>query len=370
MTVEFEYDALPGRVVFASGALARIADEVDRLGVERVLLVAGHGRMDAHGEQVRTVLGHRCVGWFDEIRVHVPVTLAHKGVAAARSAAADALVCVGGGSATGMAKAIARELALPIVAVPTTYSGSEMTPIWGTTSGRRKQTGQDRVVLPRTVIYDPELTLSMPPGVTGPSGMNALAHCIEALYAPHANPVTSTLAEEGIRALAGGLPEVVAHGDDAEARAAVLYGAYLAGATLAVAGTSVHHKIAHILGGTWDLPHGPLHAILLPHTVAFVVPAVPDAIAAAARALGTTDVPGTLFDLLLTLGIPPRLTAIGMPAEAFDQAVDTIVERRPVSPLPVEPGPVAALLRSAFDGVRPKGAGTPATWDRTAPPTD
>lgn len=353
MTIDFAYDALPGRVVFASGARARVAEEVDRLGVQRVLLVAARGRMDAHGEQIRAGLGSRCVGWFDEIRVHVPVTLVRSGVAAAQATSADALVSLGGGSATGMAKAIARELGLPIVAVPTTYAGSEMTPIWGTTSDHRKQTGRDHAVLPRTVIYDPELTVSMPPGVTGPSGMNALAHCIEALYGPQANPVTSTLAEEGIRALAGGLPHVVEHGDDLDARASVLYGAYLAGATLAVAGTSVHHKIAHILGGTWDLPHGRLHAILLPHTVAFAAPAVPDAMARAARALEVSDVPAGLFDLLRTLEITPKLTAVGMPAAAFDQAVDAVVEGRPPSPRPVERAAAAAMLRGAFDGTPP-----------------
>jgi alcohol dehydrogenase class IV len=353
MGLAFVHDALPGRIVFEPGARRRVPAEADRLGVERVLLIAGHGSSAAAAEEIRDALGDRCVGWYDEVRVHVPAHLARGGVTAARETGADALVCVGGGSATGMAKAIALELALPIVAVPTTYAGSEMTPIWGTTSDRRKHTGRDLRVLPRTVIYDPELTLSLPPPVAGPSGMNAMAHCVEALYAPNTNPMMCVLAEEGIRALRHGLPALMVHGHDIDARSTVLYGAYLAGASLAVAGTSIHHKIAHILGGAWNLPHAPLHAILLPHCVAFVAPAARTAMERIARALNAADAPSALFDLLDALGVDPRLTSIGMPADAFDDAVQMVVAAQPESPRPVERAAVATLLRRALDGKPP-----------------
>lgn len=353
MTLAFDHEALAGRVVFGPGARHRIAEEVDRVAARRVLLIAGRGSTATAAEQAHAALGPRAGARFDEIRVHVPVELAGRAVAAAREAAADALVCLGGGAAIGLGKAVALELGLPVIAVPTTYSGSEMTPIWGTTGGRTKRTGRDLRVLPRTVIYDPELTVSLPPDVSGPSGINALAHCIEALYAPGADPPTALLAEEGIRALARALPAVVADGTDLQARSTALYGAYLAGASLALTGTSVHHKIAHLLGGRWDLPHAPMHAILLPHSVAFVAPAVPDALRRIAAALDTEAVPSALFDLLAALGIPRALTRIGMPAAALDDAVRLVVDAAPASPREVGEDAIRHLLRGALHGAPP-----------------
>jgi alcohol dehydrogenase class IV len=183
--------------------------------------------------------------------------------------------------------------------------------------------------------------------------MNAMAHAIEALYAPNTTPVVRMLAGEAIRALNDALARVVADGSDLDARGTALYGAYLAGGALAVAGTSIHHGIAHILGGTWNLPHAPLHATLLPHTVAFAAPAVGDALAPAAEAMDVDDVPAALFDLLTRLGIGPALTSAGMPADALDEAVDAILDARPTSPRPVERRTVERLLSSAFAGTPP-----------------
>lgn len=353
MTLDFVHDALPGRVRFGAGARAHVADEVERLGARRVLLIGRRGSAEAVASELRDTLGDRCAGWFDRVAVHVPTGLAASAVAMAREVRADALLCAGGGSAIGTAKMVALELDLPIVAVPTTYAGSEMTPIWGTTSDRRKQTGRDLRVLPRTVVYDPELTITLPPQVSGPSGMNALAHAIEALYAPHTTPVVRLLAGEAIRALNEALPRVVADGSDLDARGTALYGAYLAGGALAVAGTSIHHRIAHILGGTWNLPHAPLHAVLLPHTVAFAAPAVGDALAPAATAMGVEKVPAALFDLLTRLRIGPALTSAGMPADALGEAVDAVLHARPSSPRPVERRAVDRLLSGAFAGTPP-----------------
>lgn len=305
MSPPFTHDTLPGRVRFGSGVVAEAGTEVDRLGGTRVLLVGRRGSAARVTGRIADDLGARCVGWFDDVAMHVPGDFAAAAVAAAREADADALVCVGGGSAIGTAKIVARKLGPPILAVPTTYAGSEMTPIWGTTSDGHKKTGPDLWVLPRTVLYDPDLTRSLPPWVAGPSGMNALAHAIEALYAPATDPVVRLLALESIQVLRAGLPRVVADADDANARSATLYGAYLAGAALAGAGTSIHHKVAHILGGTWNLPHAPLHAVLLPHTVAFAASSVRGAMAQAAAALGASDVPGELF-ALLRAGDRPR----------------------------------------------------------------
>lgn len=354
MSPPFTHDALPGRVCFGSGVVAEAGAEVDRLGGTRVLLVGRRGSAAPVTGRIADDLGTRCVGWFDDVAMHVPGDLATAAVSAAREADADALVCVGGGSAIGTAKIVARELGPPILAVPTTYAGSEMTPIWGTTSDGHKKTGRDLRVLPRTVLYDPDLTRSLPPWVAGPSGMNALAHAIEALYAPASDPVVRLLALESIRVLRAGLPRVVADADDADARSATLYGAYLAGAALAGAGTSFHHKVAHILGGTWNLPHAPLHAVLLPHTVAFAAPSVRGAMAQAAAALGASDVPGELFALLGELGIDPALTGVGMPPDAFDAAVDAVVAADPTSPRAPTRDAVTAMLQGAFEGTPPR----------------
>jgi maleylacetate reductase len=353
MKLDFVHDALPGRVRFGAGARTHIPDEVELLGGHRVLLVSRRGSVEAVADELRDALGDRCAGWFDEVAVHVPGELAASAVARARELRADTLLCVGGGSAIGTTKMVALELDLPIVAVPTTYAGSEMTPIWGTTTDRRKRTGRDLRVLPRTVIYDPELTTALPSQVTGPSGMNALAHAIEALYAPNTTPVVQVLAREAIHALADGLPRAVADGSDLDARGTTLYGAYLAGGALGVAGTSIHHKIAHILGGTWNLPHAPLHAMLLPHTVAFAAPAIAGALATVAEAMDVDDVPAALYDLLTRLEIGPALTSAGMPADALDDAVDAIVDAQPTSPRPVERRAIERLLTGALTGTPP-----------------
>jgi maleylacetate reductase len=208
---------------------------------------------------------------------------------------ADCCVAVGGGSTVGLAKAIALTSGLPILAVPTTYAGSEMTPIWGLTAGGAKQTGRDARVLPRTVIYDPELTLGLPPRVAGPSGMNALAHCVEALYAPDTSPIVQLMAEEGIRALAAALPAIRVEPADLRARAGALYGAWLAGAALGTVSMGLHHKLCHTLGGSFGLPHAETHAVVLPYAAAYNRAAAPEAMSRAARALGATDAPGALF---------------------------------------------------------------------------
>ena len=201
------------------------------------------------------------------------------------------------------------------VALPTTYAGSEMTTIWGLTDGGHKRTGKDRRVKPEVVVYDPELTLTLPPAIAGPSGMNALAHCVEALYGPGANPVVSLMALEGIRALHSSLPAVCATPGDLAARTDALYGAYLAGVALASGGTALHHKACHVLGGMFGLDHGWMNAVVLGHTLAYNAPAIPEVMADIETTLGTDDAPGALFDLAAAIGAPTSLAAIGMPAD-------------------------------------------------------
>ncbi|HEY5333682.1 MAG TPA: maleylacetate reductase, partial [Solirubrobacterales bacterium] len=268
------YEPLPGRVVFGPGAINALAAEVERLGGERALLIDGLFDPDRRA-RIEGDLGPRYAGTIDEVEQHVPAEGAASATARARELGADCLVALGGGSATGLAKAIALETGLPILAVPTTYAGSEMTPIWGITADGRKTTGKDLRVLPRTVIYDPALTLSLPPRVGAASGMNAVAHCVEALWTPAANPVTDAVAGDGVARLARGLRASHAAPRDLEARAEALRGAWLGGTALAVAGTGLHHKICHVLGGTFGLPHAEVHAAVLPWVVGFYRDAVP-----------------------------------------------------------------------------------------------
>ncbi len=349
----FIYDALPGRVVFGDGAFERLPDELDRLGARRILLIADRsGRTWA--QKLVAWIGDRIVGQIGDVRPHVPVEDAENARRLARSTRANAIVTIGGGSATGLGKAVALDVPIPILAVPTTYAGSEMTPIWGLTSGARKETGRDAVVQPRTVVYDPILTLSLPPSISGPSGMNALAHCAEALYAEGANPITSLMAEQGIRVLARGLLVIVADPSDLAGRGDVLGGAYLAGAAFAAAGSGIHHKICHILGGAYDLPHAEMHSVVLPYALAHVLPSQPAAIGRMAAALGRSDVPGAVFDLGRAIGAPAGLGEIGMQIESLDEAAGLIAAATAGTQLEISPRDVMALLDHAFAGRRPE----------------
>jgi maleylacetate reductase len=352
----FVYDALPGRVVFGVGASRTgLAAEIERLGVERVLLLATPRELP-QAQELASQFGDKVVGSFSAVRPHVPRAVAQQARSAAHELRADSLLCIGGGSTIGTAKAIALETSLPIVAVPTTYAGSEMTPIWGLTTDQRKQTGRALQVLPKVVVYDPELTLSLPPRISGPSAINALAHCVEALYAPGANPITSLMAEEGMRAIARGVPVAVAEPHNIAGRTDTLYGAYLAGAALAAAGTSLHHKICHVLGGAYDLPHAELHTVVLPHVVAYLEPAIGGAAARIAQALGdpnTTRAASALFHLNRRIGAPSALQDIGLQASQLDEAVALVLEQAPQSPRPIDENGVRQIIEGAFWGSQP-----------------
>lgn len=349
----FHVDALPGRVVFGAGtARTELAGELHRLGVSRVLLVATTQEQEL-ARALADPLGRILVATFTGVRPHVPVEVAQQARTLAAECRADAVLSIGGGSTTGTAKAVALTTGLPVVAVPTTYAGSEVTPVWGLTEAARKTTGRDLRVLPRVVVYDPELTVSLPPGLSAASGLNALAHCVEALWAPGANPVTSLAAEEGIQVLARGLPGVVADPADLAARADALYGAYLAGSSFAAAGSGLHHKVCHVLGGAYDLPHAETHAVVLPHVLARHVAVLPDVGAQVARALGAG--PGgpvrDLVDLSRRLGAPAGLREIGLAEAALPEATDLVLQALPPD-LPVDAGreSIAALLRAAWLG--------------------
>jgi len=215
--MEFVFEPAHSRVVFGAGCIARLPAEADLLGARRILVVRTIARLELY-RRVTELLGERVAGTYSRAQVHVPESVAAGAREAALEYGADSILAIGGGSAIGVAKAIAVASDLPIIAIPTTYSGSEMTPLWGITQDGAKRTGRDSRVQPRTVLYDPELTLDLPVEISAASGMNAIAHCVEALYAPDANPVTSWMAEEGIRALAISLPAIMESPRDLTAR--------------------------------------------------------------------------------------------------------------------------------------------------------
>lgn len=347
----FVYTALPMRVVFGAGSIAQLPAELDRLGAKRALLLSTPEQKESLRE-VSKALGPRCAGTYDKAAMHVPVEVAEDARRVARELGADCCVTVGGGSTTGLGKAIALTSMLPILAVPTTYAGSEMTPIYGLTEGGLKKTGRDARVLPKTVIYDPQLTLSLPAALSASSGMNAIAHCVEALYAVDGNPIVSLMAEEGIRALAKALPPIMKNPNDMEARSEALYGAWLAGIALGAAGMALHHKLCHILGG-FGLPHAETHSIVLPHAMQYNRDAARGAMQRVARAIDSVDAPRGTWELEQRLGLPLRLADIGMKPADLERAARIAAEAPYPNPRKVEYAPVLELLKNAYEGKRP-----------------
>lgn len=347
----FDYEALPGRVIFGVGRRFEVGDEADRLHVSRILLIA-----DAHDQtmidQVSDALGKRCVGVFTDVAQHVPVELAQKVRDLATSLGATATVTLGGGSATGFGKAVSLSHNLPQICIPTTYAGSELTPIWGLSDGGHKETGRDLRVLPKTVIYDPELTIGLPISIAGPSAMNALAHAVEGLYGPSANPFMSAMALESVRVLATHLPLMHESPTSMEERSQVLYGAYLAGAVLAVVGMSLHHKTCHVLGGLYGLDHGRMNAVVLPHALAYNKPAIPEVYERLSAVLGG-DAAGKLYDLARDLETPASLLDIGMPEEGVRRAAALIVKEASSNVQPINEEQAVAFLANCAKGERP-----------------
>lgn len=353
MLTPFVHQAPATRVVFGPGTLARLPEELERLGVRRALLLSTPGQR-ALAERAAALLGDRAAGVFDGAAMHVPSDAARRAREAARAADADGAVALGGGSTTGLGKAIALESGLPVVAVPTTYAGSEMTPIYGLTDAGLKKTGRDERVRPKCVIYDPELTLALPWAVSATSAFNAMAHAAEGLYAPDADPLVALMAEEGIRRFAAALPALRTNGRDLGARGQALVGAWLCGTVLGATTMGLHHKLCHTLGGSFDLPHSEVHTVLLPHALAYNAAAAPQAMATVARALGVPDAARGVFNLAHRLGLPPSLAAIGMPADGLDRAADLAVQTPYPNPRPLERAALRALLQRAFDGAPPQ----------------
>jgi maleylacetate reductase len=352
MTVTFDHVTLGQRVRFGAGRAAEaLRDEVALLGVSRVMVIAATTEAELAD---RVSNGLPVALRWDRVTQHVPVQLAEEARAAAASARVDLLVCVGGGSTTGLAKAIALTSGLPIIAVPTTYAGSEATNVWGLTQAERKTTGVDDRVLPVVVVYDPELTLGLPVELSVASGFNGIAHCVDSMWAPRADPINRALAVEGTRAIATGLRAIVTDPRDADGRAQTLYGAYLSAVAFASAGSGMHHKICHVLGGAFDLPHAAMHTVVLPYVTAFNAPSAPDASARIGEALGADDALSGLEALRDATGAPRTLRGLGMPEDGIPLAAELALAAIPDSnPRPVTLPALERLLHAAWSGESP-----------------
>jgi maleylacetate reductase len=349
----FVYTGLPGRVVFGRRALVQLAEEIERLAVKRVFVITTPFQK-ADGEALAASLGKASAALYANATMHTPVEVTEAALAEVRRVGADCLVALGGGSTIGLAKAIALRTDLPQIAIPTTYAGSEMTPILGETSNGRKTTQRTMKVLPEIVIYDVELTMTLPKGLSGTSGINAIAHSVEALYAEDSNPIIGALAEQSIAALGSALPRIAAGPSDREARSDAQFGAFLAGACLGSVGMALHHKLCHTLGGLFDLPHAETHTVVLPHALAYNAPAVPKAIGKIAKALAVEDAPRGIFDLSGKVGAPRALREIGMPERGIDEATDLALSNPYWNPRPLERQGIRDLITRAWAGEEPR----------------
>ncbi|GAB0113644.1 maleylacetate reductase [Acidisoma sp. C75] len=353
MFEDFVFDGLPMRVVFGDGTLAQLGAEAERLGLRRALVLCTPEQREQAGE-IAARLGTIAVGVFDQATMHTPVAVTERALALVRERDVDGVVSVGGGSTIGLGKALALRTDMPQIAIPTTYAGSEMTPIIGETRDGEKVTQRTRKVLPETTIYDVALTLTLPPAISATSGMNAIAHAVEALYAEERNPIISLMAEAAIGALARSLPVIVRSPQDRAARQEALYGAWLCGVALGAVGMALHHKLCHVLGGTFDLPHAPTHSVILPHAVAYNAAGAPEAMRRIATALGTDDAATGLFDLAERLGTPLALGALGMREADLDRAAALAAAKPYPNPRPLEKGALRRLLDDAYHGRRPQ----------------
>lgn len=352
--MNFIYQSLPGRVIFGAGKVAEVRSEAQQLGITRALVISTPQQL-ALAADVAERLGDIAIGIYDKAVMHVPIETVNDVMRMVSELHVDGCVAIGGGSTVGLAKAIALKTALPIVTIPTTYAGSEMTPVWGMTQDGIKTTGRDTRVLPKTVIYDPLLTVSLPAFISGPSGMNAIAHCVEGLYSENQNPITSLMAEEGIKALCQSLPLIVTKPEDINARAHALYGAWLSGSVLGSVGMAIHHKLCHTLGGSFNLPHAEVHTVIIPQATYFNRDCAPQAMQAIARALGvkTEEAAAGLYDLAKSIGAPLALKDIGMLASDLDKAADIATKNPYYNPRPIDRAAVRELLEKAFWGTRP-----------------
>jgi maleylacetate reductase len=351
----FVYNGIATRVLFGSGTSRQLKAEIERAGCRRALVLGTAPQTDTL-IAVADSLGTLAAGIFPGAAMHTPVEVTERALAVFKEYGADCTVAVGGGSSTGLGKALALRTDAMQFVLPTTYAGSEMTPILGQTENGVKTTQRSPRVLPEVTIYDVDLTLTLSPGLSATSGMNAIAHAVEALYAEDRNPIMSLMAEQAIAGLGRALPVIVKAPHDKEARADALYGAWLAGMCLGSVGMALHHKLCHVLGGAFDLPHAETHTVVLPHAFAYNAVAASEAARTIARALGGNDAATALFDLARAINAPRSLRELGMPEAGVEQAADLAVKNPYWNPRPLDRGAIRDLIARAWAGDPPLSA--------------
>lgn len=347
----FIYTANPGRVLFGHGTRSQLAGEISLLGASRALIITTPQQAEL-GDALAEQLGSKAAGHFSGAAMHTPVGVTRQALAFLQESGADCLLAAGGGSTTGLAKALALRTGLPQIALPTTYAGSEMTPILGQTENGIKTTQRTLAILPQTVIYDVDLTISLPAGLTLTSAVNAMAHAIEALYAENRNPVIDQMSEAGLRAFFAALPALHRDPADREARWQALYGAWMCGTALGAVGMALHHKICHTLGGSFDLPHAETHTVMLAHTAGFNAAGFP-ALDDLARDIAGQPMGLALYDLIAGSGGPLSLAELGMAKEDLAKAADLAVANPYYNPRPFTRADIFKLLEAAHAGQRP-----------------
>ena len=348
----FVYKGLPARVLFGSGTIEQVRNELEALGVSKALVLSTPPQADS-AAKIAARLGDRAAGVFSEAAMHTPMDVTAKALDHFNALEADGVVSFGGGSTIGLGKAIALRNDTPQLAIPTTYAGSEMTAIIGQTENGLKTTQTTLDVLPETVIYDTDFTMTLPVGMSVTSGMNAIAHAVEAMYAAQANPVLSLMAEEGISALVNALLAIIESPSDKTARHNAAYGAWLCAMCLGSGGVALHHKLCHVLGGTFNLPHAETHTIVLPHALAYNERYVEDAMKRLRRATASDNPASAFFDIAHKSGVPTSLKELGMPESGIDEAVQVAFKNPYFNPRPLEKESIHALIKAAWAGERP-----------------
>lgn len=348
----FVVNLAPMRVRFGVGVRHSVGDEMAALGLSRALVLTTPQQAET-GAAFADALGHKAVGLYSKAAMHTPVGISEEATAEALRLGADCVVSIGGGSTTGLGKAIALRTDMPQIVVPTTYAGSEATGILGQTENGRKTTITSAKVQPEVILYDPELVQGLPVGMTVTSTLNAMAHAAEGLYAQNRSPVSSLLALEGLRAFRNALPAVVKNPGDLGARGETLYGAWLCGTVLGTVGMALHHKLCHTLGGSFDLPHAETHAVILPHAIAYNEAAVPELLAPVAEIFGAATAGAALHAFARDMGAPTALRDLGLAEADLDRAAEFATQNPYWNPRPVEPAAVRAMLQAAWAGDAP-----------------
>lgn len=346
---QFEAQSAAVRVQFGAGLRHKIEEEIDRLGCTRALVLSTPPQADSAMDMAASLNG-KAAGVFTKAAMHTPVNVTAEAIAHAQSVQADCLVALGGGSTTGLCKAIAYQTDLPQIVIPTTYAGSEATAILGQTENGVKTTVTDPKIQPEVILYDAELVVTLPVPMTVTSALNAMAHAAEALYAVNRNPVSTMLAIEGLSAFKRALPKVIDNPQDLEARGETLYGAWLCGTVLGQVGMALHHKLCHTLGGSFDLPHAETHAVVLPHAIAYNAQAVADLLQPICDVFGGTNAGQSLHTFANTVGAPMALKDLGLKESNLDRAADLATSKPYPNPRPVERDAIRTLLQAAWAG--------------------